>query len=412
MSSEYWGVHLIDRRRFLRYAGAAAFTAGALLVGPQGSLGTANAQSTAKGPVQAESYLVYTDGSTWYASNGATGAIDYSNSDAATVIQKAIDSLGSTWSSGQGGGTVVVRDKVSSLTSSMTMRSHVQLKFLSSVLVVGDIDGFVFDAVSDSSLEIPYLSVWTPSTFTHAAIKLTGALCTKNAVSVNSIYLPTTGYGLHIVAASGHSVYQNKIDIGLIEYGDCGVRVETSSDGWADVNKFHFVSIRAASYGFSLTQNGSWFSGNIFDFCWTEIDNTNHLSAFYFEGSAGQLNHNTFISCKGIDYGVTDSYFIKLGNLSGCNMSGNVYLGCEGGDYLASRTPFLNDIWIDYGNGIQTYAKSNGSTLPTFTGTVLTPTLAPQSPVEGQIYYDSTLHALKVYTGSGWETFVGIGRRS
>ena len=34
----------------------------------------------------------------------------------------------------------------------------------------------------------------------------------------------------------------------------------------------------------------------------------------------------------------------------------------------------------------------------------LTPGTAPSTPDEGTVYYDSTAHAIKVYTGSGWET--------
>ena len=39
------------------------------------------------------SYIIWKDGSTYYALNGSTGEIDYSGTDAATVIQNAIDSL-------------------------------------------------------------------------------------------------------------------------------------------------------------------------------------------------------------------------------------------------------------------------------------------------------------------------------
>jgi hypothetical protein len=37
-------------------------------------------------------------------------------------------------------------------------------------------------------------------------------------------------------------------------------------------------------------------------------------------------------------------------------------------------------------------------------GTVFTPSGAPASPTEGMLYYDSTAHKLKVYTGAAWET--------
>lgn len=35
---------------------------------------------------------------------------------------------------------------------------------------------------------------------------------------------------------------------------------------------------------------------------------------------------------------------------------------------------------------------------------VLNPMATPAAPAEGEVYYDSTAHKLKVYTGAAWET--------
>ncbi len=67
-----------------------------------------NALATAVKEIAA-SYIVYKDGSTYYARNGVTGVL-YSNSDAKTVIQYAIDAL-------TGGGTILIKSGVYSLTA-------------------------------------------------------------------------------------------------------------------------------------------------------------------------------------------------------------------------------------------------------------------------------------------------------
>ncbi len=51
-------------------------------------------------PVQEASYIIWVDGSTYYAKNGITGKIDYSGPDAATVIQSSIDNLNTTTTMG------------------------------------------------------------------------------------------------------------------------------------------------------------------------------------------------------------------------------------------------------------------------------------------------------------------------
>jgi len=55
--------------------------------------GSYNVTQLAMYPQQPASYIIWTDGSTYYAKNGTTGAIDYSGADASTVIQAAVDAI-------------------------------------------------------------------------------------------------------------------------------------------------------------------------------------------------------------------------------------------------------------------------------------------------------------------------------
>jgi len=55
-----------------------------------------------KNPVEEASYIVFTDGSRYYAKNGSTGIIEYSDADATKVIQYAVDSL-------QNGGRIFIK---------------------------------------------------------------------------------------------------------------------------------------------------------------------------------------------------------------------------------------------------------------------------------------------------------------
>src|SRR5208337_4016515 len=93
------------RRRFLTgMVAAGGSVAGAFLFGQREGIrqaktvtasttvmasttGVQNATVNLVGPA---SYIIYIDGSTIKAQNGLTGQIDYSNTDAATVIQNAI----------------------------------------------------------------------------------------------------------------------------------------------------------------------------------------------------------------------------------------------------------------------------------------------------------------------------------
>jgi len=76
-----------------------------------------------KSPVEEASYIVFTDGSKYYAKNGSTGMIEYSDVDATKVIQYAIDKVNA-----RGGGLVHLKAGRYKLSSSIVMKAGVILQ--------------------------------------------------------------------------------------------------------------------------------------------------------------------------------------------------------------------------------------------------------------------------------------------
>jgi len=82
-----------------------------------------------KNPVEEASYIVFTDGSRYYAKNGSTGIIEYSDVDATKVIQYAVDRVGE-----QGGGKVFIKRGMYSISGTISITKD-------GVIIVGE--GFV-----------------------------------------------------------------------------------------------------------------------------------------------------------------------------------------------------------------------------------------------------------------------------
>jgi len=76
-----------------------------------------------KNPVEEASYIVFTDGSRYYAKNGSTGIIEYSDVDATNVIQYAIDKVNAL-----GGGKVLVRRGRYPITKTIVVKDSVVLE--------------------------------------------------------------------------------------------------------------------------------------------------------------------------------------------------------------------------------------------------------------------------------------------
>ncbi|MBW2672003.1 MAG: hypothetical protein JRD89_01140 [Deltaproteobacteria bacterium] len=79
--------------------------------------GAYNRTPVIKYPEQPASYIVFKEGSTIYAKNGTTGEIDFSGTDAATVMQAAIDALTS-------GGVIFIKAETYYLTAPITIAKN------------------------------------------------------------------------------------------------------------------------------------------------------------------------------------------------------------------------------------------------------------------------------------------------
>jgi len=67
------------------------------------------------------SYIIFTDGTNYYARNGFTGKIDYKGNDAASIIQQAINTL-------TNGGKIVIMDGDFRITSPLILKNNMRLE--------------------------------------------------------------------------------------------------------------------------------------------------------------------------------------------------------------------------------------------------------------------------------------------
>jgi len=71
--------------------------------------------------IQPYSYVIWTDGTNYYAKNGRTGQIDFSGTDASTVIQNAINSLSA-------GGKIYIRRGIYTIMNTITLSDGITLE--------------------------------------------------------------------------------------------------------------------------------------------------------------------------------------------------------------------------------------------------------------------------------------------
>ena len=99
------------------------------------------------------SYIIWTDGTNYYAKNGKTGQIDYSGTDAAKVIQSAIQNMTS--------GIIFVKSGTYSISDTIRLKSNIALlgermqatTFVSSVSPMFKLDSVYYAEIGNIDLE-------------------------------------------------------------------------------------------------------------------------------------------------------------------------------------------------------------------------------------------------------------------
>jgi len=101
------------------------------------------------------SYIIWTDGTNYYALNGTNGAIDYSGTDAATVIRNAVDNTPMY-------GRVVITEGTYTLTNAIELKSYMTLELNGELYIA---DAVTSNLASDASAGNNYVVVSDASLF-------------------------------------------------------------------------------------------------------------------------------------------------------------------------------------------------------------------------------------------------------
>jgi len=245
--------------------------------------GSYNVTQLAMYPQQPASYIIWRDGSTYYAKNGTTGAIDYSGADAATVIQAALNALHPTY-----GGTVYIAPGIYLIYQPLVMPICPFILRGGSIGATAGVEGTCLKLADGAECEIIQLSVW--SSF---------SLITDLYLDGNRDNQVGDHYVIHAVDAGARDTWLQRL---FIRFGsNTVVYVESPLAAiwnmWIDN-----VMVENNDYG-------------AFKFVATEpITRSWIINCFVYSSSPSVLLHGA--NCLGV--GVSDGYFLSRIELFSC----------------------------------------------------------------------------------------------
>ena len=161
------------------------------------------------------SYIIFTDGQKYYAKNGSSGMIEYSDADASNVIQYAIDSLVGKW------GTVVLAPGIYRLSKTITMYPGIALRgfyagwFTGSegfgTILVGNFNAPIIKVVNHPS----YKDVMLYTVFPYISELMVTSTAPSGSTNNHGIYISSENGVIHdmylrnvmVAWCKGHGIY-------------------------------------------------------------------------------------------------------------------------------------------------------------------------------------------------------------
>jgi hypothetical protein len=236
------------------------------------------------------SYVIWTDGTNVYARNGKTGAIEFSGSNACTVIQSAINALTS-------GGKIFIK------AGTYTVTTWIDLGFKSNIVIQGE---------GDYTKLVKPLGYVKAETYYGRVLNLAYA----NGITIKDIYIESTSagpdgdaYAIVLMYHANYCVFENV----TIKQRDDGSGL-TRGVGGVSGNGNTFLNCKFIGSGVEL--HGNWGLGI--------VGNGNRVIGCYFEGwghnaimgapNRGIIANNVFWKNYDDDIDPNDNHYVVVAN--------------------------------------------------------------------------------------------------
>jgi hypothetical protein len=215
------------------------------------------------------SYTISTNGSTILAINGQTGAMDYSGSDAVTVIQNALDTLNA-----QGGGTALLKAGTYPLTRTLWERDNVELigESRDSVVLQAQFstqDAAVVRMLGISNCAIRHLKILGNDALMHSEGKAVEISGVSTNITLEDIWVQSCSYGIISDYSSGDHVTGLEVkSCFVIDNSAHGIWLQMAYNARVHQNELHGTG----SYGIQVIGQQIEVDGNVLVDCATGND--------------------------------------------------------------------------------------------------------------------------------------------
>lgn len=267
-------------------------------------------------PYQSPSYVVFRSGSTYYAKNGETGAIDYSGNDADAVITNALTAMNLQ-------GTLLIKQGEYLVDTRIDLSGADNLQIIAEkdtwLIQNANTDIFYFDGASYKVLiENIYFNQTNPGTYTGYAInvenpdsgdllwdsviKNIGIYYINNSLSINRAY-PLTLENVELAYcgnssgtspvnfANSHDIYAHQL---LIEHSNYRPITVASTCNDVNIENYHIENGSAAEPDYAIFVNGAPRTRII-----NGVIHGASTYMIYLKSIDGYVGHNRFTTASG-----------------------------------------------------------------------------------------------------------------